>query len=171
MQTQNLKGYLWTTAKSVGSANTVWSKVFREKLANASPAAILVFKALKLWLATQKKNPDLALLSFSDVTTDAQTVPEVSTGGATIYGVYAKKQATATDAYFKFNDSATVAGGGSGANVKVTVPFLEIGDEVFMAFQPGLVFATGVIVASETTAAGGSDTTTGDGPNGFFIVG
>ena len=162
-----------TTAKSLEGANLVWQRVVNavNTLSSSPIEKSAMLRELKKWLSTQKGNPKLQFCSFSDVTTDAQVVPEVSASGATIYACYAKKQNTATDAYFKFNDSATVAGGGSGANVKVTVPLLVGNDEVLLIFQPGLIFATGIIVASETTAAGGSDTTTGDGPNGFFIIG
>ncbi len=162
-----------TVAKSLEGANLVWQRVNEFLLTkNGSPIQRAAFlRSLKLWLATQKGNPKLQYLSFTDVTTDAVTTPELSTGGCTIYALYAKKQNTATDAYFKVNDSATTAGGANGANVKITLPLLVGNDEIAVIFQPGLVFATGIAVASETTAAGGSDTTSGDGPNGFFIVG
>ena len=160
-------------AKVLEGANLVWQRVneFTEN-DNCSPVQRAAFlRTLKLWLATQKGNPKLGFLTFTNVTGDAQVVPSVDTGGATIFAVFAKKQNTATDAYFKFNDSATLAGGANGANVKVTLPLLVGNDEIAVIFQPGLIFATGIVVASETTAAGGTDTTTGDGPNGFFIIG
>ncbi len=55
--------------------------------------------------------------------------------------------------------------------MKFTMALLEANDEIAMIFQPGFVFATGITVASETTAAGGANSTSGDGPNGFVIVG
>lgn len=162
-----------TQAKSLEGANLVWQRVNKALWATSgSPVEKAAFlRTLKNWLATQKGNPRLQYVSFSDVTTDAQVSPEVSASGCTIYAIFAKKQNTATDAYFKINDSATVAGGANGANVKITIPLLVGNDEVAMIFQPGLIFATGIVVASETTAAGGTDTTTGDGPNGFMIIG
>jgi hypothetical protein len=162
-----------TVAKSLEGANLVWQRVNEFMLtSNSSPVQKASFlRSLKSWLATQKGNPKLQYLSFTNVTGDAVTTPELSTGGCTIFALYCKKQNTATDAYFKVNDSATTAGGGSGANVKITLPLLVGNDEIAVIFQPGLVFATGIAVASETTAAGGADTTSGDGPNGFFIVG
>lgn len=162
-----------TVAKSLEGANLVWQRVAEFMFTkDGSPVQRAAFlRSLKQWLATQKGNPKLQYVTFTDVTTDAQVVPEVSTGGANIYAIFAKKQNTGTDAYFKVNDSATVSGGANGANVKVTLPLLVGNDEVAVIFQPALIFATGVIVASETTAAGGTDTTTGDGPNGFIILG
>lgn len=162
-----------TVAKSLEGANLVWQRVNKALWATSgSPVEKAAFlRTLKNWLATQKGNPRLQFLSFSNVTTDAVTVPEVSASGCTIYAIFAKKQNTATDAYLKINDSATLAGGANGANVTITIPLLVGNDEVAMIFQPGLIMATGVVVASETTAAGGTDTTTGDGPNGFMIIG
>lgn len=162
-----------TTAKSLEGANLVWQRVNKALWATSgSPVEKAAFlRTLKNWLATQKGNPRLQFVSFSNVTTDAQVSPEVSASGATIYAIFAKKQNTATDAYLKVNDSATVAGGASGADMKICIPLLVGNDEVAIIFQPGLIFATGIVVASETTAAGGTDTTTGDGPNGFMIIG
>jgi len=163
-----------TTAKALEGANLVWQRVNEFMLtSDSSPVQRAAFlRSLKQWLATQKGNPKLQYLSFSDVANvDVATVPELSASGCTLYALFIKKQNTATDAYFKLNDSATVAGGASGANVKVTLPLLVGNDEVAVIFQPGLVIATGIRVASETTAAGGTPTTTGDGPNGFCIVG
>lgn len=163
-----------TVAKALEGANLVWQRV-NEMMAtvNGSPVQKAAFlRSLKSWLATQKGNPKLQYASFSNVAAaDVATVPEISTGGCTLYAVYAKKQNTATDAYFKVNDSATVCGGASGANMKICVPLLVGNDEVAAIFQPGLVMATGIRVSSETTAAGGTATTSGDGPNGFVIVG
>jgi len=161
-------------AKSLEGANLVWQRVnkFTLAVANSSPVERAAFlRSLKLWLATQKGNPKLQFCTFTNPTASAQVNPEVSTGGATIFALYAKKQNTATDAYLKVNDSATTAGGANGANVKITLPFLEANDEIGCIFQPGLVFATGIIVNSETTAAGGASSSSGDGPNGFFIIG
>lgn len=163
-----------TVAKSLEGANLVWQRANNALWTlSSSPVEKAAFlRTLKQWLATQKGNPKLQYLSFSDVAAaDVATVPELSTGGCTIYALYAKKQNTATDAYFKVNDSATVAGGASGANMKITLPLLVGNDEIAVIFQPGLIFATGIRVASETTAAGGTPTTTGDGPNGFIVVG
>lgn len=155
-------------AKSTEASNKTWQRV-RIALAGANEASQKQFKALKEYLATQGKNPDLQFVPFSNVTTDQATV--VTTGGCTIYGVFVKKQNTATDAYFKWADHGTVAGGANGANMQATLPLLVGNDEIALAFLPGLIMATGITVAAETTAAGGSDTTTGDGPNGFFLVG
>lgn len=160
-------------SKSLEGSQLVWQRVnnfFRTK--DASPLQTQAFlRELKRWLSTQKGNPRLQYVSFSNVTTSAVTVPEVSQNGCTLYAIYAKKQNTATAAYFKINDHATTAGGANGANVKFTLPLLVGNDEIGLVFQPGVVFSTGIAVASETTAAGGANSTSGDGPNGFIILG
>lgn len=153
-------------AKSLEGANQVWNRV---KQVSMSVEATLFFKALKTWLSTQKGNPRLQFLPFSNVTVDQITA--VDSGGGTLYAAYAKKRNTATDAFFKINDSATLAGAASGANITIAAPLLVGGDELLMAFYPGIIFATGFVVASETTAAGGADTVSGDGPDGFLIIG
>lgn len=153
-------------AKSLEGSNQVWNRV---KQVSMSVEATLFFKAVKTWLSTQKGNPKLQFVPFSDVTVDQVTA--INSGGGTLYAAYAKKQNTATDAFLKINDSATVSGGAAGINTTVLLPLLVGGDEVMSAFYPGAIFATGFVVAAETTAAGGTDTTAGDGPNGFLIIG
>lgn len=155
-------------AKVLEGANQVWERV-NIALQGASPEVQGLFKALKLWLATQKGNPRLQYLPFTDVTVDQATA--LTAGGGTLYAIYAKKGNTATDAYFKVNDSATLAGGAAGINFTNVFPLLNAREEVAAFFQPGQAIATGLTVASETTGVGGTDSTAGDGPSGFMIVG
>lgn len=158
-------------AKSLEGANQVWERVSNFMLTkDGSPVSSAAFlRQLKHWLSTQKGNPKLQLLTFTDVTADQATA--LTTGGATLYAIFVKKQNTATDSFFKWNDHGTTAGGGNGATMQGTLPLLVGNDEVSVIFQPGLILATGFTVAAETTAAGGADTVTGDGPNGFAIIG
>lgn len=157
-------------AKSLESSNKTWQRVrIALDALGANEASKRAFRELKQYLSTFAGNPQLQFLSFSDVTTDQPTA--LTTGGATLYGIFLKKQNTATDAFFKAADHGTTAGGANGANMQLCVPLLVGKDEVAITYLPGQVLATGLTVASETTAAGGSDTSSGDGPNGFAIVG
>jgi hypothetical protein len=158
-------------AKSLEGANLVWQRVQEFMLTkDGSPVQRAAFlRSLKAWLAGQKGNVKLQYLTFTDVTTDQATA--LTTGGATLYALFVKKQNTATDAFFKWNDHGTTSGGASGATFQGCLPLLVGNDEVAVIFQPGLILATGLTVSSETTAAGGTDSTAGDGPNGFAIVG
>jgi hypothetical protein len=162
-----------TVAKALEGANLMWQRVFEFTLTQAStPAARGAFlRDLKLWLATQKGNPKLQYVTWSNLTTQQVTVPEVSQGGATLYAVYNFKQATATAAYFKYNDSATLAGGANGANMVGLQALLVAKHEALQIYPNGLALVTGLVVASETTAAGGANSASGDGPNGFAILG
>jgi hypothetical protein len=40
-----------------------------------------------------------------------------------------------------------------------------------LVFPKGRLQTTGLTIASQTTAAGNTDSTSGDGPNGFFLIG
>lgn len=163
-------------AKSLEGANLVWQRVeefMRLQQSASSPTSPIsraaVLRELKRWLATQKGNPKLQYLSFSNVTSAVNA--GVTTGGATLYALFVKKQNTGTDAFFRFNDTNATVGGANGANQIGIIPLLEAGDEVLQIFTPGLVLATGLGVESATTAAGGADSSSGDGPNGFAIIG
>lgn len=163
-------------AKVLEGANLTWQRVdeyMRLQQSLTQPTSPLgravILRELKRWLATFKGNPKLQFLSFSNVT--AQVNAGVSSGGCTLYALFVKKQATATAAYFRYNDTNATVGGANGANQIGIVPLLVSGDEVLQIFTPGLVLATGLGVESATSAAGGADSTSGDGPNGFAIVG
>lgn len=152
--------------KSLEGANQVWERV---KQVQMSVEATLFFKAVKTWLSTQKGNPRLQFVTFTNGA--AAQVTAVDTGGGTLYAAYAKKRNTAVDAFLKINDSATLAGGAAGINTVITLPLLVGGDEIMQAFYPGAIFATGFVVASETTAPGGAFSAVADSADGFLIIG
>lgn len=162
-------------AKVLEGANLVWQRVnefmsLQVGTVPTSPVTRAAFlRSLKQWLATQKGNPKLQYASFTNVT--AAVNVGITTGGATLYALFLKKQNTATAAYPRINDTNATVGGASGANMIAQLPLLVAGDEIALIFQPGLVLATGLGIESATTAAGGADSTSGDGPNGFAIFG
>lgn len=163
-------------AKSLEGANLVWQRVnefmlLQQGTAPTSPVTrAAVLRDLKGWLATQKGNPKLQYQSFTNVTSAVNV--GVSTGGATLWALFVKKQNTATAAYFRYNDTNNTVGGASGANMIGVIPMANAGDEVLTVFTPnGYALTTGLGVESATTAAGGTDSTSGDGPNGFAIFG
>lgn len=155
-------------AKVLESPNKVWQRV-NILTANARPATRAALQALKQYLATQGGNPPLQVLTFSNLS--AQTPTALTAGGAKLHAIWARKQNTATAAYLKFNDSATLAGGAAGANIIGTVPLLAALAEDLIVFTPALTLVTGLTVASETTAVGGANSVAGDGPNGLAIIG
>ena len=124
-------------------------------------------KAFFSYHAQHNKNVDLDFIAFANLTADTA----VADAACKVYFIYLKKQATATAAYFKINDHATVAGGASGADMTSCVEMASSGDEVVLVYPGGLAHGTGVAIASQTTPAGNTDSTSGDGPNGFIIIG
>src|SRR5512146_2964982 len=99
-------------ALSTENANLAWQRVnIALDSLGATSAVRDIFRALKAYLAQLKKDPNLQFVAFSDLTTDTA----IADAACTFYAIYAKKQATATAAYLKVNDSATTAGGANGA--------------------------------------------------------
>ena len=90
-------------------------------------------------------------------------------GAVQVFAVYLKKQNTATDAYFKIFDDAT--DDTTAGDVELTFPLLEANDEVVLFYPEGIPLADGLVQSSHTTSTGSTDTTTGDGPNGFILMG
>ena len=142
------------------SANLVWQKV-NSSMGDGNPCAKAAFKALKYWLSEQFNVTDLRYEGFADIDTGID--PNLD-GPYQIYAVWGKKQATATDAWLKVRDNATDV---------VSLPFLISGEESFAIFPLGLDIAdaAGVLLESHTTSAGSTDSTAGDGPTGFLLIG
>ena len=155
-------------AKVLESPNKVWQRV-NILLQGARPETRAAFQALKMYLATQGGNPPLQLVLFSNV--GVQQPMLLTTGGGTVYAIFAKKSNTATASYLKINDSATLAGGAAGINMKAVMPLAAANAEGVMSFMPGFALVTGLTVAAETTPVGGTSSVAGDGPNGFAIIG
>jgi hypothetical protein len=100
-------------AIAVVNANLAWQQVFIALDAlGATPAVKDQFRALKQRLATVGGNKQLLFVAFSDLQGDTVIAAEA----CTFYGAYGKKQATATDAYFKTADHASVCGAANGAS-------------------------------------------------------
>lgn len=155
-------------ALSTESANLVWQKAFVAlQSLGAKPSIVDSLRRLKEKLATVNANPDLQFVTMADITGD--TV--IADAACKLYAIFVKKQATATDAYFKTNDHATTCGAANGASMTDCVWLPDSGDQHLFVFPNGRAQANGITVASQTTAPGNTDNTSGDGPNGFVILG
>lgn len=155
-------------ALTLESSNKVWQKAFLALDAlGASPAAKEALRELKQRLATVGFNKDLQFVAFSDLQGDT-VIADVA---CTFFYAFAKKQATATDAYFKTADHASVCGAANGASMQDSIYMPDSSGECALVFPKGRLQTTGITIASQTTAAGNTDSTAGDGPNGFFIIG
>lgn len=154
-------------ALSTQNANLVWQEV-KIFLANADPAVVNQFRALKAHLAQVKGNPELDFTAISDLTADVV----VADAACKVYGVYLKKQATGTDAFYKiFDDAATDS---SAEDAVLAVGLTTSGDKAVVIYPDGFNLAAGCVHGSYTAMAGAAGTTastTGDGPNGFILVG
>ncbi len=153
-------------AVSVESSNKVWQKA-KAALANANPAAVDAFQALKVFLATQKRNPDLQFVSFSEADADAAGGTVLISSAAKIYGVYIKKENSATDNFAFIYDDAT--DDTTANNARISFPLLVANDEQLYINPAGLDIATGITVTQYTTALGTTDGS--NGGSGFLIVG
>lgn len=187
--TQSPDGYLWTASSALSTpeaANKVWQKA-NQVLQNASPGAQNAFKALKMWLATQKKNPNLrfsalqgnaaALVSSTGgglVT--ASTGQKIGAGTATVYGVYLKAKVGATPPTYcvVIDDGTDDAISGLTASVTVTLPNLtastaSVPAEAIYINPLGDAFANGLSAASVTAPQGLTIDAAADSPDGFII--
>ena len=131
-------------------------------------AAALALKAFWMGRNQEGLTGNLYLLRFGDLTTDAV----VSDAAAKVHFVYCKKQATATDAFYKVFDDAT--NDSTAADAILGLPLTGSGDEQWFASVKGADCAAGVVHGSYTAFLGYNGTTastSGDGPNGFIILG
>lgn len=159
-------------------ANLVWQRVQAFLLSNKADEAVqLQFKQLRMYLATQQKNPPLQFLSFSDANVTTAGGIQLGTGTPLIYAVFVIKNGTsgtgtATVSYIKVYDDAT--DDTTASNERIALPLLAASDSsLFMYFNPAGAarFANGVVVGADTTIAGTTDSTAGDAGPGFVIVG
>jgi hypothetical protein len=150
---------------------TISALYVKEKALRSSgvkPGEEMALKALFMYLAQHKANPTLYFYPFADLTADVAAVD----AACKLYAVYVKKQATDTDAFFKLFDDA--ANDATAADASVCIP-LTISGEHSLFIQPdGHSLAAGAVVGSYTDSTGYNGTTpstSGDGPDGFIIVG
>lgn len=155
-------------ALSLEEANLVWQKVqVALDSLGANGAIREQFRQLKAYLSQVKRNPQLQFVPFSNLTGDTA----IADAACTFYAAFVKKQATSTAAYFKINDSAATAGGANGADQTDVVELNAASQQAALVHPAGRAQGSGIAVASQTNAAGNTDSTSGDGPNGFIILG
>lgn len=147
---------------------TMWEKLLEQRLANKTPFARMAFVAFKSWAMQHLRGKELQLIDITDQTVDTNPLD----GAIRVYAIYLKKQATATDAWFKVFDNAT--DDATAGDAKIALPILESGVESFAFFPDGIPLANGLVIGSYTAFIGANNatpTTAGDGPNGFLLVG
>lgn len=158
-------------ALTVENSNLVWQKVKVSLDAlGASPVAQAAFRALKERLAGVGGNPDLEFKAIDASVIDDASGSVLCTDPCKVYAVYGKKTATATDAYLAILDDAT-DDTGVATDVRIVLPFILASDEVFSINVTGFTHGTGVVAKTYTDWDGTTDSTAGDSPNGFAILG
>jgi len=158
-------------ALSLENSNLVWqkTKIALDALA-AGPVANAAFRALKEKLAGVGGNPNLQFIPFEGTAADDASGTILADVACKVYGIYTKKTATATDAYLAILDDAT-DDTGVATDVRMILPLLEASHEITVIDPAGIAMGTGVVAKSYTDWDGTTDSSAGDAPNGFIIIG
>lgn len=109
-------------------------------------------------------NPQLQYKAIADLGADAI----IADAACSIYAIYLKKGTGATGCFFKAADHASSAGTTAS---DVVHELNAASQEVLFVYPAGYVQGTGFTVGSDTTADGSTASTSGDGPNGFVLLG
>jgi hypothetical protein len=182
--TQSPDGKLWTalaTASSVENPNKVWSRV---KMAlgylKATEQSQRMFDALKMYLATQGRNPSLQFTPLGAtalVTATTGDITNARSGVISIYGIYYKKSGTdgvgsATASFLKIIDDGTQdAVSGLAASVVDEITADVAGNEFVHLFPKGYALANGLRFVSVTAQNGLTIATAANSGNGFIVSG
>ena len=119
-------------------------------------------------LAQKKGNPDLQVVVF-DLQTSAASDAVIADAACTVYGIFAKKSSTATGAFLKGSDSASAS---SSTAPEWSAELNAANQEAFALFgKDGTAQGSGWTLGADTTASGSTNSTAGDGPKGFVIIG
>jgi hypothetical protein len=146
-----------------------WRKVLnacasaQNSVGGLNPGARQVLMALKSWLIQQGGNPDLAVIPF-DKLSSSEVV--ISAEACTLYAIVAFKD-TATATYTKATDHATTS---SDTAAEVVLKMAGARRSHVALWLNGLAMAAGITMQGNTTADGGTGSST-DGAAGFCIIG
>lgn len=161
-------------AFALESAGKVRLKAYASGLDPLVYAQIKEF--FKYW-ASHKSNADLQFIPFTGTSIDDSTGQQCGTGAGTLYAIYARKgtidqrtAGTATDAYVCVFDDAT-DDAGAGTDGRLTLPSLVANESTFYCTTAGIPLVDGLVVKAYTDFDGTTDSTAGDAPNGWCIVG
>ena len=153
-------------ATALEDGNLVRQKV-KIAVTNANPAVQEAFAALRAWLSQQKGNPTLQFIPFTEVQADVAGGTVLLSGACKVYGVYVKKENSATDNFTWIYDDAT--DDTTAANARIQFPLLVANDEQAYINPKGLDIATGLVVTQYTGPLGTTDGSNGGG--GFIVIG
>lgn len=161
-------------AISLESAGKVRQKTYGLGL---DPLVYRQLQAFFQYWATHKGNADLQFLPFASTSIDDAGGQVLADAACTVYAVYLRKGSldqrtagTATDSYVALFDDAT-DDAGAGTDGRLTLPSLTASESSLYLNPAGIACATGVVVKAYTDFDGTTDSSAGDAPNGFVIIG
>lgn len=153
-------------ALSLESANLVRQKT---RMYVRNPMVFYTLKAFFLYHSQRNNNADLQLVYLDDADVTGASGVVSADSACTLYVVFLRKRATATDSYLKLYDDAT--DDTTAASERVTIATLEASEDHIAVFPQGMTMATGIVATSHTTSSGTADSTAGDSGDGFIIIG
>lgn len=149
----------------------------KTRLNDLDPLAYYTLKGFFLDWASRKANADLQFIPFTGTTIDDAGGQVLADAPCTLYVVFARKgtmdhrtAGTATDSYLSIFDDAT-DDAGAGTDGRLTLPVMAVSESVVFASCQGIVMGTGVVAKAYTDFDGVVDSSAGDAPNGFVIIG
>jgi hypothetical protein len=153
------------------NANLVWQKtaIALDSL-GAKKLTREAFKALKNYLSQEKNIANLQFVPISATDVDDAAGKVLMDGPCRIYGIYLKKQATATDTYLALlNDDTDDAS--PVTDVRIVLGLQESAETAFAMYASGIAMSVGVVAKAYTEFDGTTDSADTDTPNGFVILG
>ena len=158
-------------ALTLEAANNVWQKTNIALDSQAANSCIRdQFRALKAYLSQVKSNKDLQFVPILATDVDDASGKVLADVACTVYGVFLKKQATATDVFTYIFDDAT-DDTGIATDGRIMLATLVTGEQVAAFYPAGLAMAAGAVAKSYTESDGVTDSSSADTPNGFIIIG
>lgn len=161
-------------AISLESAGKVRQKLYSLGL---DPLVYRQLQAFFQYWAIHKGNADLQYLPFLGTDIDDAGGKVLADAACTVHAVYGRKgtldgktDGTATDAYLVIFDDAT-DDAGAGTDGRLVIPFMVADEQHLWISGSGIVCATGVVAKSYTDFDGTIDSSAGDAPNGWVLIG
>lgn len=156
-------------AITLQDGNLVWQKV-NKALVGANPAIQEAFRNLKVYMSTQKGNPQLTFLPFTAEQAITNDGVDLAGQAVTIYGFYAKGRRTTgtTTSYLSVHAAATSA---ASSTAIISSRFKAVSQEFAYISAFGLASETGLTIAGDTLIGGQTESSAADSADGFLVVG
>lgn len=156
-------------AVALENSQLVWQKV-KNALANANPTDREAFRALRAYLSTQGRNPDLQFIAYSEADSLVAAGTDMVGAACTLYGWYGKAKRTTgtTSAFIALHAAATA---NASTTTLDTVRIKATGQTFSVLHSKGQAVETGLTINAATAVGGQTESTTPDGADGFVVIG